>query len=166
MSIKDRITNAKKAKQEIVQEKDFSEFNISVLKLLDLIRTVESPEKLGLIVKEIAKFLENFATENMTVTVSGDLDCGKQALLSCLLAGVIEDKNEYLQRELNAAEEISEKEESAIDTLDKEPEHVVEPQIQALQEEPAPVQVVEEPQPEDPPMVKKRKTLRQKLKGH
>ena len=65
MSIKDRITNAKKAKQEILQEKDFSEFNISILKLLDLIKTVESPEKLGLIVKEIAKFLENFATENI-----------------------------------------------------------------------------------------------------
>ena len=89
MSLKDRITNAKNNSEYKTDEKDFSEFSISALKILDLIRTVETPEKLGLIVKEIAIFLENFATENISVTVSGDLDCGKKALLGCLLSGVI-----------------------------------------------------------------------------
>lgn len=166
MSIKDRITNAKKAKQEIPQEKDFSEFNISILKLLDLIKTVESPEKLGLIVKEIAKFLENFATENMAVTISGDLDCGKQALLSCLLAGVIEERTEYLQRELNASMDSTIDEITPAESPETEEETLVdvEQQVQELPIESAQA-AVEEQKPEDPPMVKKRKTLRQKLKG-
>lgn len=153
MSLKDRLTKSKNTQAEKPQEKDFSEFNISVLKILDLIKTVESPEKLGLIVKEIARFLENFATEDMTVNISGDLDCGKQALLGCLLAGVTEEKTTSLQ-EFEEIEEIQNLEiEEQQDDAPKPSEPVVSEEKQ------------EEAQTEEPPMVKKRRTLRQKLKG-
>lgn len=162
MSLKDRLTNSKKTQQEKVQEKDFSEYNISLIKILDLIRTIDSPEKLGLIVTEIAKFLENFATEDMTLNISGDLDCGKQALLKCLLSGVIEEKTEYLQNEP------IETQNDAIEELSSEIKEERMPEVEQQifeQSEESSTTVNEEPQKEDPPMVKKRKTLRQKLKG-
>lgn len=163
MSLKDRINNAKKTQQEIVQEKDFSEFNISVLKLLDLIRTVETPEKLGLIVKEVAKFLENFATENLTVTVSGDLDCGKQALLGCLLSGVIEEKSERLARELAQTSELVQENPEPEELLIEEPTDAQNEDVLQQPEEQNPFP--QEPEQQEPAMVKKRKNLRQKLKG-
>lgn len=163
MSLKDRINNAKKTQQEIVKEKDFSEFNISVLKLLDLIRTVETPEKLGLIVKEVAKFLENFATENLTVTVSGDLDCGKQALLGCLLSGVIEEKTERLARELAQTSELVQENPEPEELLIEEPTDAQNEDILQQPEEQNPFP--QEPEQQEPAMVKKRKNLRQKLKG-
>lgn len=164
MSLKDRINNAKKTQQEIVQEKDFSEFNISVLKLLDLIRTVETPEKLGLIVKEVAKFLENFATENLTVTVSGDLDCGKQALLGCLLSGVIEEKTERLARELAQTSELVQENPEPEELLIEEQTDAQNEDVLQQPEEQNPFPQEEQEQHE-PAMVKKRKNLRQKLKG-
>lgn len=163
MSLKDRINNAKKTQQEIVKEKDFSEFNISVLKLLDLIRTVETPEKLGLIVKEVAKFLENFATENLTVTVSGDLDCGKQALLGCLLSGVIEEKTERLARELAQTSELVQENPEPEELLIEEPTDAQNEDVLQQPEEQNPFP--QEPEQQEPAMVKKRKNLRQKLKG-
>ena len=179
MSLKDRITNAKNNSEYKTDEKDFSEFSISALKILDLIRTVETPEKLGLIVKEIAKFLENFATENISVTVSGDLDCGKKALLGCLLSGVIEEKTDALSgltpenENMLPEEEKPEEQLSETDALFEEvtkmndvPElqnpEVISSEELPVQEETQPVQEKAEA---EPAMVKKRKTLRQKLKG-
>ena len=186
MSLKDRITNAKNNSEYKTDEKDFSEFSISALKILDLIRTVETPEKLGLIVKEIAKFLENFATENISVTVSGDLDCGKKALLGCLLSGVIEEKTDALSgltpenENMLPEEEKPEEQLSETDALFEEvtkmndvPElqnqEIISQEELPVQEETQPVQEETQPVQEkaeaEPAMVKKRKTLRQKLKG-
>ena len=179
MSLKDRITNAKNNSEYKTDEKDFSEFSISALKILDLIRTVETPEKLGLIVKEIAKFLENFSTENISVTVSGDLDCGKKALLGCLLSGVIEEKTDALSgltpenENMLPEEEKPEEQLSETDALFEEVTKMNDiPELQnqeIISQEELPVQEETQPVQEkaeaEPPMVKKRKTLRQKLKG-
>lgn len=145
MSLKDRVKN----QQEQIEnqpEAEISTFNISFTKVLSLIKTVENPEKLGLIVKEVAKFLETFATEDISLSVTGKLDCGKNALLTCLLSSVLSENTEIEECE----EEIQ-----YFDT---------DAPVEELQNSSTP-EIEEEDPVEPPPMVKKRKTLREKLKG-
>ena len=63
-------------------------FEIPVKTLTKKILQVQDNAKLGAILKEVAKFLSSQSEEGAHLTLDGDFDIGKKALINCLLMNV------------------------------------------------------------------------------
>lgn len=139
MALKDRLNTKKtqtKAVKEVkdiaeiytsLDEKQSVEFNIPIGQLTKKILNVNDNAHLGAIVKEFAKFLDSLSDSDTALSLNGNFDIGKKALIACLLANIIEEKP--------AAPVVNE---------------------QVAEEKPQ--------EAEESKLIKKRKTLREKLK--
>lgn len=116
MALKDRLKNKKTTEvQEIndikeiytsLDEKQAVEFNLSVSQLTQKILDVQDNANLGAIVKEFAKFMNSVSDNETILTLKGNFDIGKKALLSCLISNISE-QNVPLQSEPETPKEDS-----------------------------------------------------------
>lgn len=102
MVLKDRL---KPKKQQIelsepskddyltLDEEQSVEFKVPIRQLTKKILSVKDNASLGAIVKEFAKFLDSLSDEKSNLSFKGDFDIGKKALITCLLANIIEDRD-------------------------------------------------------------------------
>ena len=94
MTLKDRIKKNSDI-EEILEETNVTlddvtleSFEIPVKSLTKKILKVEDNAKLGAILKEVAKFLTSLSEEGAHLTLDGNFDIGKKALINCLLMNV------------------------------------------------------------------------------
>lgn len=116
MALKDRLKNKKTTEvQEIkdikeiytsLDEKQAVEFNISVSLLTQKILEVQDNAHLGAIVKEFAKFMNTVSESDSILSLKGNFDIGKKALISCLISN-ISDKKSFEQAQTEQPKEDS-----------------------------------------------------------
>ena len=94
MALKDRIKKSSNI-DEILEETSVTledvtmeSFEIPVKTLTKKILKVQDNAKLGAILKEVAKFLSSLSDEGAHLTLDGNFDIGKKALINCLLMNV------------------------------------------------------------------------------
>lgn len=94
MALKDRIKKNSNI-DEILEETSVTledvtmeSFEIPIKTLTKKILKVQDNAKLGAILKEVAKFLSSLSDEGAHLTLDGNFDIGKKALINCLLMNV------------------------------------------------------------------------------
>ena len=94
MALKDRIKKSTNI-DEVLAETSITLddvtmecFEIPIKTLTKKILKVEDNAKLGAILKEVAKFLSSLSDEGALLTLDGNFDIGKKALINCLLMNV------------------------------------------------------------------------------
>lgn len=94
MALKDRIKK-NTGLDEILEETNITledvtmeSFEIPIKSLTKKITNVQDNAKLGAILKEVAKFLSSLSEEGAHLTLDGNFDIGKKALINCLLMNV------------------------------------------------------------------------------
>lgn len=121
MALKDRIKKSSNI-DEILEETSVTledvtmeSFEIPVKTLTKKILKVQDNAKLGAILKEVAKFLSSLSDEGAHLTLDGNFDIGKKALINCLLMNVTgeasfeADKSEGVPKLLRKRKSLREK---------------------------------------------------------